>query len=177
MGRELRRVPENWEHPKKSAGVYRPMYDESYIEALNEWIKSHNLWESGKHPDQIDGSGKDCRHYANWAGDPPDVDYYRPDWKEEEMSWYQVYETVSEGTPVSPPFKTQEELIDYLVENGDFWDQERRKDTRRSYFSMSCDPWSRKQAESFVMGSGWAPSGIIKDGKFMSGVQGLAEIS
>lgn len=47
--------------------------------------------------------------------------YYRPDWSEAEMDGYQLYEVVTEGTPVTPSFATKEELIDYLVEHGQEW--------------------------------------------------------
>jgi hypothetical protein len=76
---------------------------------------------------------------------PPNPDSYRPKFQTE-PTWYQVYETVSEGTPVTPPFATKEELVNYLVEHGDFWDQ------RRGHGG-----WSRENAERFV-GAGWAPS-------------------
>ena len=148
MGREIRRVPPNWEHPKKKAynlfkqreeESYQPLYDRPYIEAITKWINEHELWVKGKHPDQKDGSGKDYEYYAQWGGNPPDIEYYRPNWKPEEMTWYQIYETVSEGTPVSPPFATKAELVEYLVKNGDFWDQ------RRGHGG-----WERKNAEQFV---------------------------
>ncbi len=182
MGRELRRVPPNWKHPKKNNRtwktemVYQPMFDEPYIDNITEWIKNHQLWLRGEHPDQKDKDWDTSKYkfYAEYDGGPPDINYYRPDWEKEEMTWYQVYETVSEGTPVSPPFEKPEELIEYLVENGDFWDQKRREEGTSS---MPCAPWTRKQAESFVLGTGWAPSGIIANGKFMSGVEGLAELS
>jgi len=167
MGKEIRRVPANWENPKKEypnhrtgrmEEGYQPLYNHSYGERITEWIKEHQLWESGKHPDQLDGSGSKYRYYAQWGGNAPDVEYYRPDWKAEEMTWFQVYETVSEGTPVTPPFETREELVEYLVANGDFWDQKRR---REGTSSMECRPWPRKSAEAFVMGDGWCPSLIV----------------
>ena len=86
------------------------------------------------------------------------------------MTWWQVYETVSEGTPVTPPFETREELVEYLVANGDFWDQKRRTEGRSS---MPCEPWPRKQAESFVFGSGWSPSLVVANGRVMSGVEAI----
>ncbi len=177
MGREIRRVPANWEHPKKEVADYRkgimverfqPLHDSSYIDAMNEWIKEHKLWERGKHRDQ----DAYYRYYAQYGGNAPDVEYYRPDWKSEEMTWYQVYETVSEGTPVTPPFETQSELVDYLVDNGDFWDQERRKEPKTPW-SMNCDPWPRNQAEKFVYGSGYAPSLVVENGVVMTGVEAL----
>ena len=59
-------------------------------------------------------------------------------------------ETVTtEGTPVTPPFATTDELVDYLATRGDFWDQERGD-----------GPWDRKSAEEFVK-AGWAPTLIV----------------
>lgn len=62
---------------------------------------------------------------------------------------WQVWEGVSEGSPVSPVFETPEELIDYLAEGGDAWCR-RRPDEK---------PPSRRAAIAFVMSSGWVPSG------------------
>lgn len=39
------------------------------------------------------------------------------DYDEDELGWC-LYQTVSEGTPVTPVFETKEELIEYLVEYG-----------------------------------------------------------
>jgi hypothetical protein len=182
MGRELRRVPPHWEHPKESRPDYRSgtmqecyvsMHDLPYIAAITEWIKNHQLWENGKHPDQKDEGMEKYKHFAQWSGNPPSVECYRPDWKANEMTWYQVYETVSEGTPVTPAFETQAELVEYLVTNGDFWDQKRRLEGGSG---MLCGPWTRKEAESFVYGGGWSPSLIVANGKVMSGVEGMAEM-
>lgn len=179
MGREIRRVPANWQHPTKKETDWRtgqeeerfqPMRNRAYLDELNEWIAEHNLWEKGEHPDQKEGEDRP-RYYAEWSGNPPDVEYYRPAWKPEEMTWWQVYETVSEGTPVTPPFATQDELIEYLVANGDFWDQKRRAEGKSS---MPCEPWSRVSAERFVKDVGWAPSLISTPATgVMSGVEAL----
>ncbi len=113
MGREIRRVPANWEHPKrkcphspwnggcdeskKNGGLcYHPMFDEDFDIALKEWVDGYELWKKGEHPDQ-----SDCT-YFKWCGAPPDPDFYHHNWTSAE--WYQVYETVSEGCPVTPPF-------------------------------------------------------------------------
>jgi hypothetical protein len=78
-------------------------------------------------------------------------------WEEEEPpagSWWQVWETVSEGSPVTPAFATDDELIDYLVKNGDLWSQRRRNDRGPD----ADPPPSRKAATNFVKGSGWVAS-------------------
>ena len=157
MGREVRRVVPNWEHPQvtkynpfkmKQETSYQPLYDCSYREAAAEWRKEFTEWEGGERQKYLAENGEDYE-YWDYNGMPPVKEYYRPDWKSEEMTWFQVYETVSEGTPVTPPFATQEELIDYLVANGDFWDQ-RRGD----------GGWARPNAEAFV-GTGRAPSMVV----------------
>lgn len=160
MGREIRKVPANWEHPLDDTDDFLPLYDRPYSQAIKEWIDNHLKWEAGTHPDQVAGTSM-TRYYAEWAGDPPQVAYYRPDWAESTATWFQVYETVSEGTPVSPPFATQEELIEYLATNGDFWDQQR-----------GSPPWPRQRAEALVK-AGWAPSLIATSQK---GVQSGAAI-
>ena len=107
----------------------------------------------------------------DYHGRGPRSDEY-VDFEGREPTWWQVYETVSEGTPVTPPFATREELVEYLVENGDFWDQKNRAEGGSL---MPCDPWSRRNAEAFVMGSGWAPTMIADGGKIMSGVDALSQ--
>ena len=183
MGRELRMVPANWEHPQETkynpftrceSTVFIPLYDSPYLEAITEWIKGHSLWVKGLHEDQQKYPDDETLYYAEAWGDAPTYESYRPDWKDSEMVWYQVYETVSEGTPVTPPFGTQEELVEYLVLNGDFWDQKRRADKNR-IGSMPCGPWSREAAEKFVYGPGWAPSMVMVNGVLESGHEALAK--
>lgn len=128
--------------------AYQPMMNRSYAEAISEWIENHKLWEAGKHPNQLDGSAKGVRFYAEWDGNAPDVEYYRPDWKPEDMIWFQLYETVSEGTPLSPPFPTKKALVDWLSNNKDYWNH----------------TWTPEQAAAIVEHE-WAPSGIMANGK------------
>lgn len=168
MGREIRRVPANWEHPTQecphspySGGCgqakinggkcFIPLYDRDHDTAAREWLDNAIAWDNGTHEDLIaDPSLKERNPYFwQWDGDPPDPETHRPAF-DTTADWYQVYETVSEGTPVTPPFATKEELVNYLVEHGDFWDI-RRGD----------GGWSRAAAERFVADE-WSPSMIIK---------------
>lgn len=71
-------------------------------------------------------------------------------------SWWQVWENVSEGSPVTPAFETQEELIDYLVKYGDAWDQ-----------SRGDGGWNREAAVKFV-GLEYMPSMILSHGKVIT---------
>lgn len=89
MGREVRRVPSNWEHPKNEQGQYIGLCSR---DLLSYW-------------DEEDGENT------------PDMNSFMPDWPKEEMTHYQMYETTSEGTPISPVFADPESLARWLVEN------------------------------------------------------------
>ncbi len=160
MGREVRRVPPNWDHPKTEDSYRRmrpqPMYDRTFEQASEEWLADFDRIRSGG----ADKFEAECypRGVVEWAVEniAPDPQYCVP-WKDDEATWFQVWETVSEGTPVSPPFETEAELIDYLAKNGDAWDQDRGNPA-----------WGQERAERFVKAQ-WAPSFVIADGKIMDG--------
>lgn len=127
MGREIRSVPPNWDHPRASDGYLQPMFKERYEQAVAKWIANHLLWSAGVHQDQLTESegntykASDHEYYAQWNGGPPDINYYNTYYTKDQATWFQLYETVTEGTPVSPPFATREELIDYLKTKGENW--------------------------------------------------------
>ncbi len=128
MGREIRNVPKNYKHPEnetcphfagshartsrewqyQTGKCFKPLYDKSYAQKREEWLDGLQLWLAGKHPDQ-----HDCE-YWEWAGNPPDKEDYRPDFGDT-ATCFQLYETVSEGTPLSPVFETLDELENYMV--------------------------------------------------------------
>lgn len=139
MGREIRKVPSDWEHPKWEGddiqyeyqrGAYHPLFNQDYESACLEWYASAAAFKPEKN----------YRFFHEYAGDPPDGEYYRSrKWSPEEATHFQVYETVSEGTPVTPHFETKEELVRYLVEHGDFGDQKR-----------GVGGWKEENARGFV---------------------------
>ena len=47
----------------------------------------------------------------------PDPKHYREEWTEE-PTHYQIYENVSEGTPTSPVFETQKQMVEWLIGQG-----------------------------------------------------------
>lgn len=140
MGREIRRVPADWEHPKDDEGNFIPLYGNTFVEKMDEWIKGYQAWRCGKH---------ECNRknytYVDWEGEAPISSSHRPEFHIA-PSHYQVYETVSEGTPITPHFATKDELVEYLVENGDYWNTGKG--------------WNRSAAERLVK-DGWAPSMMI----------------
>lgn len=162
MGREIRRVPENWEHPKRKDEYtgkegFRPMFQQDFREAysefekdLKEWYREQKAFEKGKEFKLKDKtySKVNGNTYEDWAGEPPvpPSPYdYMPIGK-----WYQLFENVSEGTPLSPPFATKKELIDWLSDNEDYYGHQ----------------WTREQAEGMIK-SEYVPSMAIIDGKLL----------
>lgn len=71
---------------------------------------------------------------------------------------YQIWETVSEGSPVSPPFATPEELASWMVAN----DNSVTRDT-------GYEGWLR-----FINGPSWAPSMVSDGSKLLSGVAAVS---
>lgn len=83
--------------------------------------------------------------------EPDEIAYFQPEgWPPEDERGFVVYETVSEGTPITPCFATRDELIDWLSTKGTAWDA----------------PITRDAAERWVNGSGFLMSG-------MSGMSGV----
>lgn len=141
MGREIRRVPSNWEHPKKGLdGNYIPLYDSSYEDAADKWIKGFLEWQEGNGQSEI-------KYYWDSEGNPPNEEYCRESFTSE-PTHYQIYETVSEGTPVSPVFETKEQIITWLIEEG----------------------YTPKAAEQFVK-VGWCMSGLLTKGRFYKNIE------
>lgn len=93
--------------------------------------------------------------YEEYAGSRPTAMDHMPDCPEDaELGWC-LYETVSEGTPVTPVFATAEELIDHLATVGQDWDQV---------------PLRREAAEALVS-AGWMPSMIVSGGRLLRGAE------
>jgi len=114
MGREVRRVPKDWEHPVEG-GQYKPLY----------------------------------------AGEMPDPHYT-------DSTYYQMYETTSEGTPISPVMDRPENLASWLVEN---------KATAFAGQTASYEAWL------MVCQGRTALSGVYIGGDFMNGVEHQAKQS
>lgn len=126
MGREIRRVPPNWKHHRMENGHYRPLNDRSYADAKAEYDAAEDKEEA-------------------YLGPPEE---YRPAWTEAEATAYQIYETVSEGTPTSPVFESLVALQRWLIEQG----------------------YTPSAAAAFAAG-GWVPSMVMANGRLYSGIE------
>lgn len=143
MGREVRKVPANWEHPKDDSGRYIPLLGHSYSSAAVEFLEMANT--------------KGLQEALDWMG-CPDKNDYMPEWKEEEKTHLMMYEDTSEGTPISPAFKTPEELARWLVNN---------KASAFGRETGTYEGWLR------VANGGFAPSMVLSSNGLQSGVDAL----
>lgn len=154
MGRECRRVPATWQHPINEKGQLVPLYDESFEEASSQWKKGYADYQNKPEP-RVEGG---FYEFWEWDVGPPERDSYRPHWKEEERTHFQMYETVSEGTPLSPVFDTPEKVARWCADHPD-------------------ECWGKSSYKSWlaVAKGGWAPSFVMIGGKFMCGVDFAGE--
>lgn len=148
MGREVRMVPANWQHPKDKSGKYIPLFGHSFAREAANWDVESAKWNAGERPD-----------YPR----PVESDYM-PDWPREQRTHFQMYECTSEGTPISPVMETAEQLARWLVDNA-----------ASAFAGMTAtyEQWlatiRRGSAPSAIM----APE---TGGKMVSGVEGLAKL-
>ena len=97
--------------------------------------------------------------YEEYSGARPEKSDYMPDWPESERTHLQMYETTTEGTPISPVLKTAKELARWLADNN------------ASAFAgegASYEDWL-----SMIQGGGYAPSAVSVGGVLKSGVSGM----
>ncbi|MBU1164893.1 hypothetical protein KKA15_05035 [Patescibacteria group bacterium] len=144
MSTEARRVPANWEHPKDENGHHIPMHEhfpydeEEIVEGLRDgWLNN----------------------------DPPNYGCdVMPQWPESERTHYQMYESVTEGTPISPVMETPEALARWLADN---------KASAGPYATATYDQWlamikAGSSVGSFVMD--------CATGRTMSGVEAVSRL-
>lgn len=122
MTSEIRKVPSNWEHPKDKDGYYIPLYGGSFSRDASRWDKEKKRWKEGFYlsGDRWKRKTADMTSsFAYYAGERPRKRDYMPDWVKSSRTHYQAYNTNTEGTPISPAFKSQEELARWLAFSDD----------------------------------------------------------
>ena len=101
--REVRRVPMTWEHPYHRCGLtgkdqYVPLFKNSFREQCEQY-------------------GREYIQHGKVAGQKRTRESdHMPDWAESEKTAFQMYETETAGTPLSPVCATKEGLIGWLIE-------------------------------------------------------------
>lgn len=155
MGREVRRVPADWQHPKHEVPDwrtgcmverYKPLFPgEDYHPRVEEWDEECAAWKAGWRPEHATDAKHIAMFYEQWAGQRPHRDDYMPNWPVEQRTHVMMYENTSEGTPISPAFATPEELARWLADTG--------------ASSFGSDTATYEQWLNVARG-GWAPSAV-----------------
>ncbi len=162
MGRELRMVPQDWEHPKNEQGHDDPLHGRSYKKAFKDYKKAYDQWQKGFREGWDDDKWEKkegdelTMTYKEWAGDRPFKVDYMPEWEEEEKTHFQMYETCTEGTPISPVMETPEKLAQWLTDN---------EASAFASMTASYDSWLS------TIKAGSAPSAIMIGGKLLPGTE------
>ncbi len=200
MGREVRRVPADWQHPKYPdndphvyrRGRYIPMHESSYEDALAEyyrktvpnWYIGFALWQWG----WVDRTYSEERfmsvdvllaeHRAkapSYRPVPEDADYY---W------WAGPLEDAPSPDDYMPQWSDEQRTHYMMYEDTSegtpispaFTTPEELArwlaDTGASAFA---DHTASYDAWLRVARGGWAPSAVLQDGEMKSGVEALAE--
>lgn len=140
MGRQVRKVAADWQHPKDASGAYIPLREHfPYSEAeIAEGIRDG--WLTDEEP---------------LHGIP-----VMPQWPAAQRTHLMMYETTTEGTPISPAFETPEELVRWLADS---------KASAYADVTASYDAWLA------MINAGEVPSFGVVDGVLVSGVELAAQ--
>lgn len=92
MGRQVRKVPADWQHPKDEDGYPIPLMDGADFH-------------------------KHCASAEKHEEPAPDPRDYMPIWSPEEATHFMMYEDTSEGTPISPAFADIASLAKWLADS------------------------------------------------------------
>lgn len=123
MGRELRKVPADWQHPPSDGsrgGRHKPLFYGAggrFEKRADAWLAGCAKWQAGERPHY---AGDDAPTYFwDWDGAPPSSeDYMLVGVPDEACTHFRLYESTSEGTPLSPAFGTIEEVARWAADNG-----------------------------------------------------------
>lgn len=130
---KLRLVAKDWDHPKDQNDNYIPLFDGSYAEYSAKFDEQKAMWEKGfkenmeikkiegKHKFIFTGwvpkeEGEEGYTFEEYSGKKRGMEDYRPDWPKVQITHFQMYEDMNEGTPISPVFEKIEDLALWLCQ-------------------------------------------------------------
>lgn len=150
-----------WQKKRGKVTITPKQVNDWSLEGLSH--DSINRWIVLKAELKRRGQPSECVHCKGEGHTWPDkktkwrYDHWKPT-EPPKGTGYQIWETVSEGSPISPVFATPEELAEWMATPGRGW--------------ATNQGTTREQWLKFINGPGWAPSfvGSNKTG-LMSGVQ------
>ena len=167
MSCEVRMIKPGWRHPEhyneyRRCSEYRGLMTE-YTRCLARWEEGYAKWQEGLQEDWMN-STDDVNAWKpledenqEWTSEKPDPNDYMPEWTPGEATLYVMYETTSEGTPISPGFVTLEELASWLAKN------------RASAVGGTTATYAQWLT---TCKQGWAPTGVmLPSGNIITGVE------
>jgi hypothetical protein len=124
MGTAVRRVASDWAHPRDDSGRYLPLRNGfDFARRARQWDEDVAKWQQGLRRD-LDANGWEpikgdllATTYAEYAGPRPDPQEYTPQWPASQCTHWQIYEEVTEGTPMSPVCASPEELARWMADH------------------------------------------------------------
>lgn len=155
MGREIRMVPPDWKHPPSDGyrgGKHKPLFYGAggrFEKRADDWLAACEKWQAGDRPDY---AGDDApRYFWDWDGAPPSAeDYMLVGIPDSACTHYMLYESTSEGTPLSPAFATLQEVAEYAAKNC----------TTFASYKASAEEWLRMLSPGGMVSTRIAP-GVI----------------
>ena len=137
MGRELKRVPLDFDYP-----LYRVWYG-YFMNSIGTCHSTNNkdYCEQCRKMAEIKGvefESHGCPNYEKYFGEV--IDKLRELCEVPEGEGYQLWETTSEGSPVSPVFKTLDELCAWCEDNA----------TTFGSYKASKEEWKQMLSDDFV---------------------------
>lgn len=112
MGRRLVRVPPGWQHPRINldpAKPYLPLFTSNFASDLAIYRAERASWERGFGPEGTEDT------YEEWDGPEPNPLDYLPQWSYLDATHWQVYETVTEGSPITAVHADPQSAIEELA--------------------------------------------------------------
>ena len=144
MSREVRRVPLDWKHPVE----HNPQWGFQSEMRQRRGAPASRLHAPDERFQPL--QARSALAYYELGEELPNEGNFMPIFEQDErdLGWC-FYETVSEGSPVTPVFVTAQELIDHLCIVGQDYDQV---------------PMRRASAEQVVSTGGTACSMVVSNG-------------
>ena len=69
MGREVRKVPANWNHPKRSDGSFKPLFD-GFTCRCEDWDRECAKWNAGEFANWVSEESKKLT-FEEYEGERP----------------------------------------------------------------------------------------------------------
>jgi hypothetical protein len=124
MGMSVRRIPSDWAHPRDENGRYLPLRNGLDFERqARQWDENATKWRQDlrRDPDADDWEpikgDLQVMTYSEYQGPRPDPQEYTPQWPAAQCTHWQMYEEVTEGTPISPVCASPEELARWMADH------------------------------------------------------------